>query len=110
MCKCDSTVNELLTLLQCGMQVDYNHSERCPECNETLEDRVFAGWALAQEEANKCSCGSGEQSYWEYDGRGIELEKCCSKCKRKKLAKYRPEIAKRYYNELDVDERIEPDD
>lgn len=57
-----------------------------------------------------CDCGSGEESYWALDGNGIELERVCSQCKERKLAKYRPEIVNSPYTQADVDEPIEPED
>lgn len=57
----------------------------------------------------KCDCGSGLWSDWEYDAQGIPLERCCDKCRKKKLGKYRPEILTGY-TQADVDEPIEPED
>lgn len=51
---------------------------------------------------------SSEPSWWEVDGNGIELCRVCDRCRREKLARYRPEIL-RPYNEHDVNEAIEPD-
>ena len=31
-------------------------------------------------------------SWWEYDARGIELCRVCDKCRKKKLARYRPDV------------------
>lgn len=39
-----------------------------------------------------CPCGSGKNSWWENDARGIPLARVCSECKNKKLSKYRPEV------------------
>jgi hypothetical protein len=39
-----------------------------------------------------CNCGSGLPSWWEKDARGIELARVCDKCKREKLAGFRPEV------------------
>jgi hypothetical protein len=39
-----------------------------------------------------CSCGSGEEREAEYDARGIFLTYACGKCRREKLAGYRPEV------------------
>lgn len=39
-----------------------------------------------------CPCGSGEDSYWEYDARGIPLCRTCTKCHDEKMAKYRPDV------------------
>ena len=50
-----------------------------------------------------------DNSWWEYDGRGIELCRVCSECVDVKLARYRPEILE-YYTQADVDEPIEEDD
>jgi hypothetical protein len=52
---------------------------------------------------------AGESSWWEYDGRGIELCRVCRLCQRAKLAGYRREIL-RPYTQADVDEPIEPDE
>lgn len=53
-----------------------------------------------------CSCGSGRESWWEYDAQGIPLCRVCPKCKAEKLSHYRPEILT-HYTQADVDERIE---
>ena len=55
-----------------------------------------------------CSCGSGLESWWEYDAQNIPLVKVCSECKAEKLSHYRPEILTGY-TQADVDERIEDD-
>ena len=47
-------------------------------------------------------------SWWENDGRGIPLTRVCGKCRKAKLAKYRPEILN-YYTQADCDEQIEED-
>jgi len=47
-------------------------------------------------------------SWWEYDGRGIPLCRVCDTCRKAKLSKYRPAILQ-YYTEQDVDEQIEAD-
>ena len=58
-------------------------------------------------------CVNGTEStattWWEYDAQGIELCRVCDKCKREKLARYRPEILSGY-DQSDVDEPIEPED
>lgn len=56
-----------------------------------------------------CPCGSGELSWWEFDGRGIPLTRVCPACKAKKMAGYNPVILKHYTQE-DVDEQIEEDE
>lgn len=57
------------------------------------------------------SCVGGEiveteDSWWEYDGNGIELCRVCPRCKREKLARYRPEVL-RPYRQSAVDEPID---
>jgi len=39
-----------------------------------------------------CNCGSGKESWWENDARGIPLDRVCEDCKTQKLAKFRPEV------------------
>lgn len=39
-----------------------------------------------------CPCGSGKESWWEHDARGIPLTRVCVKCKQEKLARYRPDV------------------
>jgi hypothetical protein len=56
-----------------------------------------------------CSCGSGLESWWEYDALGIPLCRVCERCQQEKLAQYRPEILTGYTQE-DVDEPIEEDE
>lgn len=40
----------------------------------------------------ECKCGSGLESWWEHDARGIPLCRVCSKCRKEKLAKYRQDV------------------
>ena len=58
---------------------------------------------------SKCSCGSGEVSWWEYDAQGIPLCKVCGDCEKEKLSRYRPEILSGY-GQADVDEPIEAEE
>jgi len=51
---------------------------------------------------------SATTSWWEHDAQGIPLCRVCSRCRREKLAKYRPEILTGY-TQADVDEPIEED-
>ena len=53
-----------------------------------------------------CPCGSGKDSWWEYDGRGIPLCRVCPDCWQEKLSHYRSEILTGY-SQADVDEPIE---
>ena len=50
-----------------------------------------------------CPCGSGEISWWELDAQGIELCRCCERCRKEKLSKYKSMILEGY----DQDESIE---
>lgn len=54
-----------------------------------------------------CPCGSGLDSRWANDARGIPLCRVCPKCEDEKLSRYRPEVLtnSNYY----ADEPIEED-
>ncbi|MCD9821152.1 hypothetical protein [Bradyrhizobium japonicum] len=39
-----------------------------------------------------CPCGSGLDSAWQYDARGIGLCRTCPKCHREKMHRYRPDV------------------
>ena len=39
-----------------------------------------------------CPCGSGLDSSWQCDARGIELARTCRKCHKDKMAHYRRDI------------------
>lgn len=39
-----------------------------------------------------CPCGSGRESEWQYDARGIELCRTCTKCHSRRMAAYRPDV------------------
>jgi hypothetical protein len=39
-----------------------------------------------------CPCGSGKQSWWEHDARGIPLCRVCDECRKEKLSRYRPDV------------------
>jgi len=55
-----------------------------------------------------CPCGSGKESDWVKDARGIELARVCPSCKKAKLAGYRPEVLTN--SRYQCDEAIESDD
>ena len=54
-----------------------------------------------------CTCGSGRESWWENDARGIPLARVCSSCKKEKLSKYRPEVLTN--PQYETDEPIDED-
>lgn len=39
-----------------------------------------------------CPCGSGQESWWANDARGIPLARVCVKCKKRKLSGYRRDV------------------
>jgi hypothetical protein len=39
-----------------------------------------------------CPCGSGKESLWQYDARGIELCRTCEDCHQRQMAKYRKDV------------------
>jgi len=55
----------------------------------------------------ECPCGSGCNSWWESDARGIPLARVCPKCRAEKLAKFRPEVLTN--PSYETDEPIEGD-
>lgn len=55
-----------------------------------------------------CPCGSGCDSWWESDARGIPLARVCDECVDRKLAVYRPDVLTD--PDYDADEPIEADD
>lgn len=42
--------------------------------------------------SRECVCGSGQRSWWESDARGIPLCRVCNACRKKRMARYRPEV------------------
>lgn len=56
--------------------------------------------------AKPCPCGSGQDSWWEYDAQNIPLCRVCDRCRVEKLSRYRPEILTGY-TQADVDEPID---
>lgn len=58
--------------------------------------------------ARPCTCGSGLDSYWQRDARGIELCRTCDTCHDAKMAKYRPEVLNN--SQYECDEAIEADE
>ena len=39
-----------------------------------------------------CPCGSGRESFWQNDARGIPLCRTCAKCHKEKMSRYRPDV------------------
>ena len=39
-----------------------------------------------------CPCGSGLDSEWQYDARGIELRRTCPKCHKEQMKRYRADV------------------
>jgi hypothetical protein len=54
-----------------------------------------------------CPCGSGRESWWENDARGIPLARVCVKCKKEKLSGYRRDVL--VNPNYEADEPIEED-
>ncbi len=54
-----------------------------------------------------CPCGSGNDSWWKNDARGIPLARVCNACEADKMASYRPDVLtdSNYW----TDEPVEPD-
>ena len=55
-----------------------------------------------------CDCGSGLESEWRFDARGIELCRTCHVCHAEKMRAYRPDVLTN--PNYSADEPIEPDD
>jgi hypothetical protein len=63
---------------------------------------------MSRYDVRPCPCGSGLDSQWQCDARGIELCRTCSKCHAEKMKKYRPDVLSdsNYW----ADEPIEPEE
>lgn len=55
-----------------------------------------------------CPCGSGKESHWQYDAKGIPLCRTCSVCHSRKMAAYRPEVLTN--PNYEADEAIDEDE
>jgi hypothetical protein len=53
----------------------------------------------------RCPCGSGKEAEALYDGHNIFMTYACDACRKKKIAKFRPDIFEKY----ETDEQIEED-
>jgi hypothetical protein len=47
---------------------------------------------LSMNEVRPCLCGSGKDSHWQNDARGIPLCRTCSDCHQTKMAGYRASV------------------
>jgi hypothetical protein len=84
-----------------GYGLLFEHEYSALDDPDTLIARVYP--------AGICDCGSGEPWEREFDAQGIYLCRCCDKCRRDKLGRYRPEILAGYGQE-DVNEPIEAEE
>jgi len=50
-----------------------------------------------------CACGSGLDSYWQHDARGIPLCRTCTECHDEKMKRYRPDVLDNPGYEADED-------
>lgn len=57
--------------------------------------------------ARPCPCGSGLDSYWNCDARGIPLCRTCDACHERKMAGYRPDVLEN--PQYEADEEIDDD-
>lgn len=58
--------------------------------------------------ARPCPCGSGLDSYWNHDARGIPLCRTCERCHRAKMSRYRPDVLTD--SQYETDEQIDGDE
>ena len=63
---------------------------------------------MSRYETRPCPCGSGLDSHWESDARGIPLARVCPKCRAQKLKGFRKEVLTN--PQYECDEPIEPED
>ena len=54
-----------------------------------------------------CPCGSGKNSWWESDARGIPLARVCVDCKKTKLSKFKPSVLTD--SQYQTDEPVDPE-
>lgn len=59
-------------------------------------------------DVRECPCGSGKDSEWQLDGRGIPLDRTCEDCHEKKMARYNKWVFGSY-DESDYEGQIEED-
>ena len=59
------------------------------------------------DDLRNCTC-EGQESWWENDARGLPLCRVCDKCRKAKLAGFRPDVL--CNPSYEADEPIEPED
>lgn len=63
---------------------------------------------MGMHDARPCPCGSGKNSYWQNDARGIPLCRTCDDCHGEKMKRYRPAVLTDA--QYEADEPIEPEE
>jgi hypothetical protein len=58
-------------------------------------------------EPRPCPCGSGQDSVWILDARGIPLCRACTQCRSARLSSFRPEVLTD--PDYECDEQVEED-
>ena len=65
---------------------------------------------MGRYDVRPCPCGSGKDSQWQYDARGIELARTCDACHETKMAGYRRDVLVNPNYEADEDIEAEYED
>jgi len=73
----------------------------------TVRPMPATGVAEGRYDAKPCDCGSGQNSFWANDARGIPMKRVCPKCRDEKLKGYRQDVLSD--PNYEADEPIEPD-
>jgi 7-cyano-7-deazaguanine synthase in queuosine biosynthesis len=47
---------------------------------------------MSRHDVRPCPCGSGKDSTWACDARGIELCRTCASCHKRQMKRYRPDV------------------
>lgn len=70
----------------------------------TIQDSQAEGRRLMRNYI--CRCGSGKDSYWVNDARGIPLGRMCEDCEQERLSKFRPDVLtdSNYWADEDIDD------
>jgi hypothetical protein len=53
-----------------------------------------------------CPCGSGKESFWQHDARGIPLCRTCEDCHQRQMSKYRKDVLTdpNYWSDEDIED------